>query len=458
MLTKTLVQHVHQISWGNLPSAIQNRTIDLLIDHIAVTLNGATQPWSKMVRMNAESEMGEPQSTVYGYGALPARAAALVNGCAAHAIEFDDTHDESLGHPGAVVMTTAMAMGEALNSEGSEILEAIVAGYEIQCRVGAAAGRQAFESGFHPTSTVGVFGAVTAAGRLLNLSTDQLEKAFGIALSTASGTLQFSEDPLNTMVKRLHAALPAANGIWAAQLASRGFTGPSMALEGNFGYVNQFSNDVNLNRITQDLGSQWEIGRISIKLYPCCKQFHALIDATRICLSREKFNVADIESIEAFGPESMFDSHMERRPQSTMAAQYSLPFTAAVAVASDPTDPNSFSESQWSREDILRLSDLVTTRVDARLQDVYPRKFAGGIMIRLKDGREISEAVIDSRSSPENPIPREEVIVKFKTLTQTILDDSQRDQILKAILAQNHDGTPRLLGSKLRGILSSEVA
>jgi hypothetical protein len=79
-------------------------------------------------------------------------------------------------------------------------------------------------------------------------------------------------------------------------------------------------------------------------------------------------------------------------------------------------------------------------------------------MIRLKDGRKISEAVIDSRSSPENPISREEVIVKFKTLTQTILDDSQRDQILKAILAQNHDGTPRLLGSKLRGILSSEVA
>ena len=452
-VTQTLIDHIEHIRWDALPKTIQMRTVDLLLDHVAVTLAGAVLPWSVMVRMTAQADGGEPQSTVYGHGALPARSAALVNGCAAHAIEFDDTHDESLGHPGAVIMTAAMAMGEALDCSGSQLLRAIVAGYEVQCRIGSATGRQVIEAGFHPTATAGVFGAAAAAGCLIGLKPDQLERAFGIALATASGTMQFSEDPRNTMVKRLHAGLPAANGLMAAQLASRGFTGPSFAIEGTFGYAKQFAGAADLERMLQRLGEEWEIGRISIKLYPCCKQFHAMIDAVSACRARVDFSVGDIVSVEALGPQSMFDTHMERRPQSTMAAQYSLPYAAAVALALDPSDPYSFSESQRVRADLLQLVDRVQPKVEPSLQAVYPRKFAGGIRIALKDGRQLTETVIDARSSPERPITRAEVIDKFHTLTQSFLNPGQRNLLIQAVLAQAQDGHVRQLSSMLRNIL-----
>jgi 2-methylcitrate dehydratase PrpD len=454
-VTRALVRHICQIRWEDLPIAIQERTVDLLLDHVAVTLAGATQPWSAMVRRNAEDEGGETQSTVYGYGAMPARAAALVNGCASHAIEFDDTHDESLGHPGAVVMTTAMAMAESLNSSGTDMLRAIVAGYEAQCRIGSATGRQVIEAGFHPTATAGVFGAAAAAGCLLGLNAEQLESAFGIALSTSSGTMQFSEDPLNTMVKRLHAALPATNGLLAAQLASRGFTGPSMSVEGAFGYARLFGSGAPLDRVVQDLGLVWEIGRISVKLYPCCKQFHALIDSILACRRKVNFSVDDVVEVETLGPQSMFDTHMERRPESTMAAQYSLPFTTAVALALDPSDPASFDQSHRERADLLRVVDKVQTRVDPRLQAVYPRKFAGGVRIRLQDGRELIESVLDSRSSPERPISRGDVLVKFKTLTRRLLTEERSAQLVDAVLVQPRGGNARQLGAALRGTLDN---
>lgn len=453
-ITKALVQHIHRVQWHALPASIQQRTIDLLLDHVAVTLAGATQPWSAMMRQTVQAEGGEAQSTVYGYDALPARAAALVNGCAAHAIEFDDTHDESLGHPGAVVMTTAVALAQALDRSGTELLTAIVAGYEAQCRIGSATGRQVIEAGFHPTATAGVFGAAAAAARLLQLSPDQTERAFGIALSAASGTMQFSEDPLNTMVKRLHAALPASNGMLAAQLASRGFTGPSMSIEGVFGYARQFGGSTLLARMVQDLGQEWEIGRISIKLYPCCKQFHSMIDAVLACRGNKPFAPDEIESIEALGPQSMFDTHMERRPTSTMAAQYSLPFATAVALTLDPSDPNSFGHAQRNRADLLALADKVQPQIEPQLQAVYPRKFAGGVRIGLKDGRKLSQTVLDARSSPERPISRPEVMSKFETLLQGICDEARRHQIAQAVLALERGGTARELGLSLRQALA----
>jgi 2-methylcitrate dehydratase PrpD len=381
-----------------------------------------------------ESTRGD--STVYGAGRASPRNAALVNGAAGHAIEFDDTHDESLGHPGCVVIPATLALAEAHDRSGRDFLTAMVAGYEAQCRVGAPLGRPLIERGMHPTATCGVFGSTAAAAHLLGLKADVLVSAFGSAVSMASGVMQFSEDASGTMIKRLHGGLPSERGLLAALLAASGYSGPRASIEGRYGFAAVLAGtDSNLARITEGLGERFEIERISVKLYPCCKQFHSLIEAVQDMRAKDAFDAADVVAIEPFGPRAMIDTHMEYRPASTMSAQYSLPYTTAVALLLDPTDPQSFEARARSRNDVVALAALVKPVVDAALQAHYPRRFPGGIRVRLRDGRTLEASVLDSRSSPERPITREDVQRKFVSLTAASIAPGRQERIVETVAA-----------------------
>ena len=432
--TYLLSQFVTRLQYKALSKKTIERTKDLIIDHLGVTLYGSQLEWSEKVRRLSINEMGKKESTIYGFGKVTARAAALANGTAAHAAEFDDTHDESLGHPGAVIIPAAMAIAEKNNSSGSELLTAIIAGYEVQCRVGSTVGRQLIERGFHPTSVVGVFGSCASAGKLLNLTTKQFESAFGSSASMCGGVMQFSEDPVNTMIKRLHAGLPSERGILAAQLSSIGFTGPNGAIEGQFGFAKVFTGVDQLNRITLDLGKKFEVDVISVKIYPCCKQFHALIEAIDLCKKQNPFRPQDIQLIEPFGPSAMINAHMEKRPASMMAAQYSLPYVTAVAILLDPTLPSSYDLISIKNKELLKISDLVIPHIDKKLQPLYPKKFPAGVRILLKNGTILTATVLDSKGTQNNIITREEIVNKFHALTNNIYAKRKRNKIIDTVL------------------------
>ena len=451
--TEALCSFICKLSFVDLPGHVVERSKDLVLDYVGVTLLGATLDWSTRLRNVTLLEQGRQESTVLGYGQVPARAAAMVNGAAAHAVEFDDTHDESLGHPGAVVMSAALAMGEALDASGKNFLAALVAGYEAQCRIGAALGRALIERGFHPTATLGVFGSAAAAGHLIGLSGSSLISALGSAASMSSGVMQFSEDPENTMIKRLHAGLPAERGILAVQLASAGFTGPRGAVEGDFGFARVFAGISQLDRITLGLGHHFEMERISVKLYPCCKQFHALIEAIHACRLRDPFSPDEVVAIEPFGPKSMIDTHMEYRCESMMAAQYSLPYVAAASILLDVSSPLAFEADMRHRVDLLALADKVKPVVDQELQAMYPRRFPAGVRIMLRDGRSLSHAVLDARSSPGNPIGHDDIEKKFRILTGPILRPEQQDEIVGVIARLDTTASVRDLAALLRDSL-----
>ena len=212
-VTETLAALASGLRADALPARVIGRAQALVLDHLGVALLGATQPWAAKVRELALAEGGVGESTIYGFGRVPARAAALVNGTAAHAVELDDTHDESLNHPGAVVIPAALAVAEKLDADGRALLAAIVAGYETQCRIGIPLGAAVIARGFHPTATCGVFGATAAAANLMRLDAPTIASAFGTAASMSSGVMQFSGDPSGTMTKRLHGGLPAERGV-----------------------------------------------------------------------------------------------------------------------------------------------------------------------------------------------------------------------------------------------------
>jgi hypothetical protein len=212
----------------------------------------------------------------------------------------------------------------------------MICGYEAMGRIGSVVGNVLIQRGFHPTAQAGVFGATAAAGLVLGLDLTKLTRAFGLASSMSSGSMKFTQDAEGTMIKRMHAGMPSERGVLAAKLAASGFTGPRAAIEGPYGFATIFTGIDNLTRMVDGLGRSFEIDSISIKLYPCCRMFHSLIEAIAECRAMPGFQADQIVSVEAYGPRNMLDGHLEFRPASTMAAQYSLPYTIAAATMLDP--------------------------------------------------------------------------------------------------------------------------
>ena len=451
--TETLAQFVAALRPMSLPGRVVERAKDLVLDHLGISLYGAGLPWSVKIRDLVLSEGGREQSTIYGSRRVPARGAAMVNGAFAHSIELDDTHDESLSHPGSVILPAAFAVAEALNRSGREFLTAMVAAYDVQCRIGSALSNDLIRRGFHPPAICGVYGAVTAAGHLLNLDAAKMVSAFGSGASMNSGVMQFTQDPSGTMIKRLHTGLAAERGVLAATLAADGFLGPKQAIEGLYGFARVFAGRSDIAavtaRITQALGERFEIERITIKLYACCKLFHSMIEAIKDCCNQRPFAAADVVAIEPFGPRFMIDTHMEYRPLSTMAAQYSLPYTCAATIMLDPTNPDSFADETIGREDVLRITDLVKPVVDPELEAIFPRKLAGGVRIRLRNGQQLTSTVIDSLSSPERPIGRKDVQAKFLNLTMGILPPDHQQRIMDVVADLERTNSIRDLTSLL---------
>lgn len=444
--TRELCAFLSALEFDAIPATVIERAKDLALDHFGVALHSASLPWTRIVREYARSSDGRAESTIYGDAQkVGRRDAALANGTAAHGIELDDTHNASFSHPGAVVIAAALAVAEALDASGRDFLIAVVAGYEAQCRAGAAA-NAALSRGFHPTAAAGVFGAAAAAARLMKLDRQQLESAFGLAVSAASGVMQFAEDAEGNMVKRLHAGLPAQNGVMAAELAAAGLRGPRQALDGRFGFVQVFGGSSDSSRLTRDLGTAWEIEQVSVKLYACCRHFHAFIDALRECRQQTAFRAEDVQAVEVATTAIALDGRMQYRPRSVMAAQYSLPYAVAATILLDPQDPRSFSEEAIAREAIVALMDRVSAHPDPALERYLPERFPGAVRVTLKDGQQIERTRLDSVGTPDYPIDRAGIVSKFHALMAGVASAQWQDRFADAVFAlDTSDGLAHLM-------------
>ena len=241
----------------------------LILDYATVTLCGSVQPWGRKMRTWAQTQNSVGPARLIGSGELSnASTAALTNGTSAHGYELDDTHEASSSHPGAVVISAALGVAAECGSNGYDILAAIAAGYEAMTRIGrAAVSQEVTERGFHATCLFGPFGAATAAAKLMELDVEGLARSWGLALSMASGSSQFAHEPQGTMVKRMHAGIPAMHGVIAAQLGKLEMTAPKNSLEGPLGFYHLYSENPNLDLLARKSGAALEIHNISFKPY-----------------------------------------------------------------------------------------------------------------------------------------------------------------------------------------------
>ena len=414
----------------------------LVLDHVGVAWRGSDTSWSRTLAGWAATLGNNGGCAIVGTAARAAPSiAALINAAAAHGMELDDTHDESLSHPGAPVIAAALAAGTATEATGDAVIAAIVAGYEVMARVGMAAGAdEVIERGFHPTALFGGFGAATAAAKLYGLDTAEMEQAWGLVLSTAGGSMQFSQDASGTTVKRLHAGYGAQHGTMAAEHARLGIAGPARAFDGRYGLCALFGVRPRPERLERRAGEPFQMHRISLKPYPCCRLFHSTIDALREVT--EDFSTPDeaIAGIKVGGPDILVSQHMLRRPQSVMAAQYSLPYALGTSIVCGPSRYEGYEEERLTDPRILAVADRVEAVADGAMQAAFPAHFGSWVELEASDGTCRRSEVLDSRGSPARPLAADALTDKIGGLLSSMDDAPEVVDLVDAVWSLEESG------------------
>ncbi len=414
----TLARYAAGLDFRDLPAAVVERAKDCIADTVAAALSGSELPWSRILLDYALANAARGKSRILGTGLAPvsAPAAAFLNGAFAHAFELDSLTRPGAGvHPGASLVPAALAVAQTKGAGGRALIAAFVAGAEVMVRIGRATFHSNEERGFHAPGTTGPFGAAVAAGRLFSLDEKRMAHALGIAGSLAGGLLEFAASGKGGMVKRLHLGRASESGVLASSLAEAGFAGPDTVLEGRFGFLPVFCPKWDSSLLTKDLGEDFATLSVVFKRYPCHITAHAPVKALLVLREAHGFAPEEVESMTVFGNERLVSRHNIPEPADLMMAQYSVPFSLALALYRDPREPHSFDEGALAEPKIRALARRVT--LCPRSPGEGDSAMTARLSIDLKGGRRLE------RDETEGLLPPSELADKFLRLTRPALQD-----------------------------------
>lgn len=417
-VSQTLAAFAARIRLEDVPAAASERARYLALDALGVALASSQTEFARIALAGVQAIGDRGQSLVFGMGVqLPLRDAILMNGLLVHGLDYDDTYLPGSIHLCATSLPTAFGMAAHRHASGRELLAALIIGLEAGARISQAGRGNIHKAGFHPTSVCGAFSSSLVAGRLLGLTPEQLTLAQGIALATASGTVQPMQD--GTWTKRFHPGWAAASGVVSAHLAQAGYTGPSVAYEGRFGFYNVFlgalSAAADTSLVGAQLGERWEFPSASIKLYPACHHIHAFVNAARDI--RQQLGGAllleDVESVHALVasvavPLVCEPADEKFAPASGYIAQFSLQYAIACGLLRDSFGLGELEPSVREDASLIELARKVSYEVDPH--SGFPKSRTGEVIVRLRDGRVLR---VRSTILTEEPASNEEIVSKF---------------------------------------------
>ncbi len=453
-IARTLARFTRTLALDAVPERVVERAKLHILDALGIGLAASRYDFSHKTLTAIHGLAGDGAYPVIGMPVrLPLRDAAQMNGFLIHGLDYDDTHVAGVIHATASAVPTLLAAGQRHGASGREMLAAYLAAIESVARIAAAAQGGFHRLGFHPTGMVGVFGAALAAGRLAGMTEAQLAHAQGIALSMASGSLQFLDD--GAWTKRMHPGWASLAGISAAALAQQGFQGPAEPYEGRFGlYALYGAHDVEIDwpSCTSGLGEDWEMLRIGIKPYPACHLVHALGDATQALVEAHRLVPADVESIEALIGEGCVSVVCEpeaakRRPASAYESQFSAHYMIASVLARGRFTLAELEPEAYTDPALLALCDKISYRVDPA--SAFPTYYSGEVVIRTTDGRTLSHREQVNRGADTRPLSADEIIAKFRDNAAMTLAPDRAERACEAIMALDRSATPAEVASLL---------
>src|SRR5262245_12917831 len=415
--TCALAQFVAQTQFTDIPTSLIDDCKIMVLDTFGAGCVGAMQPWAqRAVDMVRALGGGSEASVVSQPWQTDISRAALANGFLIGAFESEPLTGS---HASGTVLPAALAVCQREHCSGAAFLTALTVGFEVSARIALTAVGLESVRGFHNPGTQGPFGAAVAVGKLYGCDQDTLVSGLGLAGSCSAGLLEFAWSGADT--KRLHLGRASQLGLESALLARHGLRGPDTVLEGRYGYFNAFSLAPKIDRLLHGLGSEWAIQPPSLKSYPTHVTHQAVVQAIQDWKQQQPLEPQAITRVVIRGaPRIMEERHTVREPESVMGGQYSLPFTTAVALTRDLSNPLVYND-EAVRDPVVR---ALAQRIElVTLEDAGhegPASLQAEIVLEYA-GQHITLTTQPHKGSPHNPFTWEEVCDKFRRCTASII-------------------------------------
>ena len=414
-LTRVLAERARILTLDDIPRETRTWARHCILDYVACGIAGASDELTGILLAELTEQGGRESATIFGHTErLPAASVALINGAAAHALDFDDVNLAMPGHPSVAILPALLALAEERGSSGVDVLTAFVAGYELQCRVGRTIAPGHYDGlGFHATATVGSFGAAAACAHLLGLNSEKSVTALGIAGTQAAGL----KSMFGTMCKPLHAGKASYHGLMAAKLAMRGFTSRHDVIECQQGFAHTHSSDFHPERASELPERGWYICSNLFKYHAACYMVHSSIEAARQLSQNPDVTPDRIESVRVELEESCDRICNISAPRTGLEAKFSLRLATAMGFAGFDTGRlSTYSEEVAGNPALVRLRD----KVNLDFRTGIPNTFAE-IELLLTDGTRLNarhDSGIPARDTADQQRRLEQ---KFAGLVEPVL-------------------------------------
>ena len=450
--TQILAEYISGLSYRNIPHEVVAHIKLCIIDSLGCALFGSTLSWGKIIT-SFTKEMGKGKGAlIWGDGAeVPSTNAPLANGTLIHSFEMDDLHRVGVIHPGAEAIPAADALvRRAGKVDGKRFLTAMVAGYEVGCRVGMTGGASQLRRGFHPSATSGTFAAGAAAAKMLRLNPTKTVHALGIAGTQAAGLMAAQHA---SMVKRMHPGRSAQAGVYGALLALKGFTGIEDILEAPYGgFCSTFIDQPKMSHLTDRLGDRFETLNVGFKPYPCCGSNHTSIDALKkILRDQPEVSAENVEKIRIRTTRATkLHVGWPYEPKSMTTAQMNLLFCVAVLLHDRDFFVDQVTEKSIRRSDVLQTTKKIEVLEDPQFDALDDEGRHGvDLEVQLRSGKSYREKVLHAKGSDKHPMSEDEVLQKFRLLASRVLSRARVAQLEETLLNLEKLDDARKIGKLL---------
>ena len=460
-LTRYVAEFVAGAGLSDLPRVVIDNGKKSILDGLGLALSGSVAKSGELVRRHlAELNLGTGPATVIGSDLKVApRFAAFANGIGIHADDYDDTQlavakDRVYGlltHPTAPALPAALAMGQAKGASGAEVMLAYHIGVEVECKIAEAIAPRHYQAGFHATATCGTYAAAAAAGRLMGLNRETLERALSVAGSQSAGL----RENFGTMTKPFHAGRSSESGVVAAQFAAAGWTATDKILEAPRGFFSAAGGGYDVNAISGKLGAPWifESPGISIKPHPSGSLTHPGMTEMQRLIREHGVKAADVAHVRVGTNSNMPNALIHHRPTNELQGKFSMEFCMAILLIEGRAGLNEFVDEVINRPDVKTMIEKVDFVIDERAEAAGYHKMTTYIDVKLKDGRTISGMADFGKGSPAHPMSFDEVAAKFHECAEFAAWDKTKAGDVVAMVGdlETLPSLDRLLGALAKG-------
>jgi 2-methylcitrate dehydratase PrpD len=427
---ETLARFATGFAQTPVPSEVAHHAQRAVIDWYASIYPGLDTPAVQVLTRTMADDLDRGTARLVQGRNATTRAAALIQGTAAHAAEVDDSFRDAMYHPGAATIAAALAVAQSMGASGPEFLRAVVLGYEVSTRIGVVMGRPHYRY-WHNTGTMGSFGAAAAAASLLKLDELAFANALAISATFTAGLQQAFR--LEAMAKPLHAGRAAEAGVLAAQLAAGGMRSSLDVLEGESGLGQAMSEGPDWSAVGATLGADFHITRLTFKNHIGCGHTFAAIDGALALQQQHGFSHVDIQRVALGVYQPTLDIAPHVDPQNADQARFSLHYMVATALVHGSVRLSAFEPDRLNEPATRALMQRIHKALDPAVDAAFPGRRGARVSITLRDGRQLTLLQPDRKGDPELPLSDADLEGKLMELATPVIGEADARALLARI-------------------------